>query len=654
MNVQDMIVFDIESNGLIPEMTVCHCICTQDRMTGEKRSYNDQGTAYGTIEECLVYLQEATEAGRYIGGHFIHGFDIPALQKLYPHFKPAKDFCRDSKMESEVWYPGNVLKTKDFAAAKKKRGHWIPPYLFGQHSLAAWGARTGNPKDEYQKECKELGIDPWAQWSQRMEDYCAQDVNTNVSIFEFFERKFDYQAGAVAIWLENRVAPILHRQEQWGVQFNVKKAGLLHAKLVGKQVAVEEELRRDYFGPFYLRSGPTVTPKKTLNYKDVMRPSLTAGAPYTKVKHVEFNAGSRQHIYKRLMTLYGWKPTVMTPSGEPQVDEKVLKGVNYPCVPLLMDYLLLTKRIGQIADGKNAWLRKEKNGRIHGRVKQNGTRTTRASHVSPNMGQVPKVGKPYGTECRELFEATTGRVVMGADLSGIEMRAQGHYLYRFDGGAFAEAVVDGDVHELARIALGFNSRDITKTFEYASTYGAGMPKLGEIVYSDMTPEQQAKQKTNVRAMGQLGKQRKEMFAQGIKGMQQLLDAVEAAYQRGWMRALDGRRLDVPSSHSALNTLYQHLGGLVAKIWMVHFNDALVEHGLIPDNTWFIAPEESHLWKVVQILFVHDEIQNDCLPDVAELAGKLAEQAAVTAGEFFNLNVPLAAEAKIGANWSETH
>lgn len=647
-----MIVFDIETDGFIENMTEIHCIATHDRESGTKHVFNSQSE--GGIVNGLEYLMEESRAGIELGGHYVSGFDIPAIQKLYPWFKPDVNLIRDSKVESEMWYPASTLKTKDFAAAKRKRGKWIDAYLFGRHSLAAWGARIGCPKDEYSARCKEKGIDPWAAWNQDMEDYCVQDVETNVKLFEFFEARFDYDATKVAVWIENRVSPILIRQTQWGVQLNVKKAGQLHAKLAGKQAAIEAELREKYFSPFYLRSGGAVTPKKTLNYKDKLRPDLTAGAQYTKVKNVEFNAGSRQHIYKRLMTLYGWKPTVLTPAGDPQVDEKVLSGLDYPPCKLLLEYLLLDKRIGQVADGNNAWLKKEKNGRIYGAVKQNGTRTTRASHVSPNLGQVPKVGKPYGKDCRELFEASPGRVIMGVDLSGIEMRAQGHYLARFDGGSFARTVVDGDVHELVRIALGFNSRDITKTFEYASTYGAGMPKLGSIVYSDMTPEQQAKQKTGVQALGRLGKQRKDMFAQNIKGMTQLLDAVSKAADRGFMRALDGRKLDCPSAHSALNTLYQHLGGLVAKVWMILFNDMLVEQGLIPADTWYIDPANHGVWECVQMLWVHDELQNDCLPEVAELCGKLAQQAAKDAGEFFKLHVPIDAEFKIGKNWSETH
>ena len=649
-----MIIFDAETDNLLEKATVVHCICTYNTADGTIERYRDVEAppgytpADGTLEEGLKRIAEADE----IGGHNVHGFDIPVFQKLYPgQFCPSGK-VRDSLTESELWFPANDLRAKDFLA-QKKYGKWISPQYFGRHSLAAWGERLQCPKDEYSNWCKEEGLDPWSEWRPEMEDYCAQDTVTTARLFEHLEKSFDYSTGASD--LENLVAPILARQQQWGVSFDVKAASQLHAKLVRRHEEIAAELRDNYFSPFYQRKGPAVTPKRTLNYKDKLRGDLHMGASYVKVQMTEFNPGSRQHIYKRLMSVYGWKPTKFSPTGEPTVDEDVVETLPYPCAPLLTEYLLLEKRLGQLVEGKQAWLRQEKDGRLHGRVKANGTRTGRCSHVSPNLGQVPKVSKPYGKECRALFGPSPGRVQMGVDLAGIEMRAQGHYLARFDGGYFSGQVVNGDVHELARKVLRMNSRDNTKTFEYAMTYGAGLPKLGATVYADMTDEQKAKfGKVNQRSLGALGKQRKALLAQGMKGFDKLLKAVEDAHKRGWMRALDGRKLAVPSAHSALNTLFQGFGGIVAKTWIVEINRLLVENQLIPDKTWYIDPDQHDLWKVVQMLFIHDETQNDCLPEVAELAGELTVQAARNTKHLLNLKVEIDAKYKLGANWSECH
>lgn len=662
-----MYVFDIETNAIRfqdPDwwlsLETIHCLAIICRTTGKRYLFRDTDPASvdGTIEDGLRLLMDATHNGVYIGGQNVHGFDIPALQYAYPWFKPDRNFVRDSLVESEMWYPSDDMKKLDFAAERKRgKGKWIEQRLFGRHSVEAWGARLGCPKDDFSKRMKALGLDPWGElpdeYAKEREDYCVQDVVTNIKMFDYFEEKFDYEAGKLAVWLENRVAPILLRQKQWGVAFDVQAAGKLHAKLEKRSAELATELREKYFSPFYMRDGKAVVPKKTLNYKDKLRPDLTAGATYTKVKLKEFNPGSRQHIYTRLMRLYKWKPTTLTDSGEPKVDETVLQSLNYPPCPLLIEYLTVEKRLGQLVSGNEAWLKHERDGRIHGTVKQNGTRTTRASHVKPNLGQVPKPKDhvPYGKECRALFGASKGRKQVGSDLSGIELRALGHYLARYDGGAYALESVEGDVHERAREATDFNSRDNVKTAEYAFLYGAQNPKLGTIVLDDMTPEQRKELgRVTPQVLAKLGGSLRTKLQRGIKGLEPLVKACEKAYERGWMRALDGRKISVPAKHSALNTLLQHLGGELSKVWMVLVDDALIAEGYNPANQWYVTED----FQAIQILYVHDELQYDAVASIAEHVGQICVEQSTLAGEFLNLRVRVDATYQIGNNWCETH
>ena len=56
----------------------------------------------------------------------------------------------------------------------------------------------------------------------------------------------------------------------------------------------------------------------------------------------------------------------------------------------------------------------------------------------------------------------------------------------------------------------------------------------------------------------------------------------------------------------------------------------------------------------QLAFIHDELQFECEPrDAKDLSASLVYSAAA-AGEYYNLRVPVAAEAKIGQNWAEVH
>ncbi len=54
-------------------------------------------------------------------------------------------------------------------------------------------------------------------------------------------------------------------------------------------------------------------------------------------------------------------------------------------------------------------------------------------------------------------------------------------------------------------------------------------------------------------------------------------------------------------------------------------------------------------------WVHDEVQIACKDQkTAQLVADIATKCVPLAGDFFDFRCPLAGEAKIGANWAETH
>ena len=58
--------------------------------------------------------------------------------------------------------------------------------------------------------------------------------------------------------------------------------------------------------------------------------------------------------------------------------------------------------------------------------------------------------------------------------------------------------------------------------------------------------------------------------------------------------------------------------------------------------------------VNKVIDMHDEGQNEVAKKDAPLMATLGPLSIVRAGQMLNLNVPLAGDAKIGRNWSETH
>lgn len=625
-----MKVFDIEANGLLLDVTQVHCLVVTDFKSGEALRFRDvkcgHVPAAGTIADGLDLLDSADE----IGGHGVLGYDCPALKKLKGWEPKAQ--VRDSLVYSRLLFPD--MKDRDFRQGSKKRGKWIPRQMYGRHSLEAWGYRLGEHKGDFKG--------PWDVWGPEMEDYCVQDTITNLTLFKFLlKRAAEDELSPEAVEIEHAVARIISRQVQRGFKFDTQKAVKLYAELVGKRDKLVKELCRGYFRPFYTNEGE-FTPKR-----DNAKAGYVAGVPLSKVKLTDFNPGSRMHIADRLTSLYGWKPKERTDDGRPKVDETVLNALPYPPVPLLVEYLTVEKRVGQLAEGKEALIKAERDGVIHGSVNTNAAVTGRMTHAKPNVSQVPAVYSLYGKEFRSLFIARPGYVLVGCDAEGLELRDLAHYMARWDSGAYAETVVSGkkenktDVHSVTQKALEFNSRDNAKTWMYAFLYGAGDYKLGTIVLIDMGPEAAKKYRTATAISG-LGKRTRALIAKNLPALSKLVKAVKAkAREKGYLIGLDGRRLHVRSEHAALNTLLQSAGAVGMKKALIIADQELQKRYRYGDDYEFVAN-------------IHDEWQVEARPKIAKEVGKVLAESIRLAGEHFKFRCPLSGDFRIGPDWSSTH
>ncbi len=389
-------------------------------------------------------------------------------------------------------------------------------------------------------------------------------------------------------------------------------------------MARREELNRVLqaaFPPWEVRT--SFVPK--VNNK---RRGYQKGVPTEKVKVIEFNPSSRQHIAKCLIDKYGWVPKAFGDDGQATVDESILDALPYPEAKVISEYLTIEKRIGQLAEGRQAWLKLVgADGRIHGSVFTNGAVTGRATHLNPNVAQVPAVRSPYGAECRALFHVPKGKKLVGADASGLELRCLAHYMARYDGGDYAAKLLQGDIHTENQKAAGLATRDEAKTFIYAFLYGAGTDKIGS--FFCVGPE--------------LGKKIKLRF---LKQVPELKAAAQGyrnqINKRAALVGLDGRLLRVRSAHASRNVLLQGAGAILMKKAIVIFDRLAADQGLIPGLHY------------EHVAWVHDEIQIEADEDKADLVGKLLVEAMEEAGRSFRFRCPITGEYKVGRNWAETH
>ena len=460
------------------------------------------------------------------------------------------------------------------------------PSKSGGHSLRNWGECLGFPKGDHTD---------WSQLSQEMIDYCIRDVEVTEAVHQNLMQNMTCFS-TNCIELEHKVQASVQQQEINGWTLDQPLARDLCATFKERMNEIEEELQQK-FPPIVHERWSEKTGKQLKDKVEV------------------FNVGSRQQIAKRLSSL-GVRFDKVTEKGNPIVDEAVLETIDLPEAKVVSEYLMLQKRYAQV----NSWLEHVKeDGRVHGRVISNGAVTGRMTHQSPNMAQVPASHSPYGHECRSCWTVPEGKKLVGFDASGLELRMLAHYMKDED---YTNEIINGDIHTANQRLAGLESRNQAKTFIYALLYGAGDEKLGSVAGGGRTT----------------GKKLRESFLNNLPSFAALKDRVSNASSRGYLTGLDGRRLQVRSEHSALNTLLQAAGAIVMK-------KALV-----------ILDDYAKLWKLDYKIIgnIHDEVQSEVAEKDAEKFGWLAVECLKAAGLEFNLRCPLDGEYKVGTTWADTH
>ncbi len=614
-------------------------------------------------------------------------------------------------------------KDKDFRLFEAGK---IEGKLIGKHKLEAWGQRLGMYKGDYKaereaagimmglaKDSEEMRFFVWGTWTEDLEDYCVNDTEVTTLLVKMIETR---ESSDEATYVQHRLADLMARQQENGFMFNVHEGNKLADELRVTREELVQRLLVDFpgryigkkrmdtppigrnvtggeYGDFEIEDAPDrrwwgvpeQKKKDSVRYKDPLRPRWVEGAWFTPVVWQEFNPRSRPQITDRLQEM-GWEPTEedYTEKGNVKANDVILRRIIpiFPVAEPLADLMALNKLMGQLADGKQAWLKQvDEAGFIHGYVDPCGAVTTRATHSFPNLAQIPAIKSKkipthdiiilpnkkhngglatwngvdiipgrekdgettvkllglrggWGYESRRLFGCPEGWMLTGSDLAGIELRCLAHRMAQYDGGAYGRVLLEGDIHAENQMLAELDSRDTAKTFIYAFLYGAGDEKIGKIVEPLASPARQAK----------IGKELKARFLRNLPALNKVIRDTQRQASRKYLLGLDGRRLFVRSKHAALNTDLQGMGATIANWWLIFIEDMLAEEGL------------EYGWNkdFVFCAWVHDECQiagREGLQDVIE---RVCVEAAKACGEHLGFALPVDASAVSGTNWAQTH
>jgi DNA polymerase-1 len=272
------------------------------------------------------------------------------------------------------------------------------------------------------------------------------------------------------------------------------------------------------------------------------------------------------------------------------------------------------------------------------------------AHQNPNMANVPNEKdnqgrtRLYGGDFRGLWRAPKGKLLVGCDAEGIQLRGFAHYI---DDKEFTNALVHGskkdksDPHSLNKRILGnvCKDRQAAKRFIYALLLGAGILKLAEVLEASEHETKSALERLMERYQG---------FTYLKKHI------IPADAERGYFIGLDGRLVSIPGetvsyrAHLAMSGYLQNFEKVcMAKattMWTEDL-DRLGVHYLL-------------------VNLIHDEWQTECNNNMDEaiLIGRTQCESLRKAGEYYHTKCPLAGsfwnedknDYTIGTNWKVTH
>lgn len=597
---EDYFAVDIETDDL--NATVIWVMCWENIRTGE------QGTCTN-YDEIRNFFQQT--AGSVYVGHNILKFDAPVLNRL-AGLRLGVSRLVDTLVLSTLYNPS------------------IPD----GHSLDSWGTRIGFPKGVF---------NDWSHLSEEMIVYCRQDVKVTAELFRRITKVLNKIGFSErSCYIQHHITTILERQHKNGFEFDAERAMVLYQQLRRR----EEELMGDVRAVFpperkfiatrnkYKKDG---TPTKIYLQDQARYIIQECNEPnaYMAFEDVEFNLGSYAQRTQRLLDI-GWVnlPDEVTKGGNPKPFDKgdlvpslkqFLEDNPVPEVEFIAKWMSVNGRANMVNNWLENW--NEDDGRIHGKLFV--ADTLRFRHQAPNTANIPavRVSKAgdvlrgddgdWTYEARDLWVARPGRVLVGTDAAGLELRMLAHYLNRAD---FTDGVVNGDPHQ-SNADLAGVTRPQAKTLIYACLYGAQGPKIAKTLGISV-PE---------------GKAIREQFLEKL-GIADVMQGAMEEQRRGRVWLVDGAGVVCPSPHAALNYKLQGGGARVMALGAIFLERHIRRAGL--DS--------------LKVGDIHDEWQYDVHPSCAAEHGRLAIQSIREAGEELNLNVPLDGTSKEGLTWAETH
>ncbi len=543
------------------------------------------------------------------------GHDYPgappqvSLSRALEHLQPLLEDPEQAKVGQNLKYDLSVLARYGIALDGIRHDTMLESYVLnsvaGRHNMDELaqrylGVETIHYEDVAGKGAKQITFDQVP--LEQAAEYAAEDADITLQLHQALWPRLEKESGLRRVYQEIEVplVKVLSRIERNGALVDGALLDEYSAELTERLQALSEAAWS------------------------------IAGEP--------FNLDSPKQLQAVLYDKLALPVLKKTPKGQPSTAEAVLQDLaqDYELPRIIMDYRTLAKLKSTYTDKLPAQIN-QRTGRIHTSYHQAVTATGRLSSSDPNLQNIP-VRNPEGRRIRQAFVAPSGRRIVAADYSQIELRIMAHL--SGDEGLTAAFAANQDIHRAtAAEVFGLALDDVTdeqrrsaKAINFGLIYGMSAFGLG-------------RQLNISRALAQ---DYIDRYFERYPGVRAYMDATRAlAHDQGYVETVFGRRLYLPEINARNVQRKQAAERTAINAPMQGSAADIIKRAMIAVDAWLGASELDALI----IMQVHDELVFEVAENQVETLIEGVRQHMEGAAE---LNVPLIVDAGAGSNWDEAH
>lgn len=428
--------------------------------------------------------------------------------------------------------------------------------------------------------------------------YACEDAHVTYRLYEVFSRKLKEQPTLekLLIELELPVAQILTDMESAGIQLDTEFLDQLGVEFSGYIKSLEEQVI-DMAGQ-------------------------------------EFNVSSPKQLGEILFDKIGIAGGKKTASGQYGTGEAVLEKIDHPIAAAVLEHRSLCKLKNTYTDRLVAQSDPVTH-RVHTSYHQAITSTGRLSSTDPNLQNIPIRGIT-GRQIRKAFVAPTGRLLLAADYSQIELRLMAHFsqdqalLRAFQLGQDIHQATAAEVMGIALDEVTPDQRRQAKAINFGLLYGMSSFGLSKQL---KLSRQESQAYIN------------QYFTRYPGVYEYMQNTRKLASEQGFVETLMGRRLYTPDVNARNGMVRQAAERAAINAPLQGSAADIIKKAMIAVDA--MLPKEH----AILLLQVHDELVFEV--DEA-MADSLSAQIAQVMQDVIHIDVPLLVEVGQGKNWEDAH